>query len=286
MTAPLSQTDLDKLLKGIEIPPCPAILGQLSALIDSPTASMTAIAALVGRDVALSAAVIKVANSPWFALRQKVATVAQAVGVLGMTAVANLVTGELLRQSLSEGKTVRMDRFWDSTAKIAAVAARLSRQLTGLSADQAYTFGLFRDCGIPVLMRRFPDYRETLQRANASLEQNFTDIEDARHATNHAVIGYLLTRNWGLPDTLCRAVQSHHDPQVFSSTADNDTAKLRSLIVIGILADYLVSSFQHLKEDVQWLRWRDTILTHLNLSDSDLFDLQEEIHQDLDANLI
>lgn len=286
MTAPLSQTDLDKLLKGIEIPPCPAVLGQLADLIDSPTASMATIGALIGRDVALSAAVIKVANSPWFALRQKVSTVAQAVGVLGMTAVANLVTGELLRQSLSEGKTVRMDRFWDSTAKIAAVAARLSRQLTGLSADQAYTFCLFRDCGIPVLMRRFPDYRETLQQANASLERDFTEIEDERHATNHAVIGYLLTRNWGLPDSLCRAVQIHHDPQVFASNTDKETIKLRSLIVISILADYLVSSFQHLKEDVQWLRWRDTILTHLNLSDSDLFDLQEEIHQDLEANLL
>lgn len=285
MSKTLSDTEVDRLLKGIEIPPCPAILTRLSELILSPTASMGAIANVISKDVALSAAVIKTANSPLLGLSRKVESVSQAVNLLGMTMVINLVMGELLRSSLSKGSAMRADRFWDTSGKIAAVCARLSKRFMGISPDQAYTFGLFHDCGIPVLMRRFPDdYRETLQQANASLNENFVDIEDARHATNHAVIGYLLTRNWGLPEQTCHAVQRHHDPQIFSSEADNETAGLRTLVSLVILAEYLVAFSTNMKEDVEWLRWKSAVMAHLGLDDSDLYDLQDEILQTLDSN--
>lgn len=211
---------MERLLKGVDIPPCPAVLTRLQQESASPNASLSVIATIIGSDVALSASVLKVANSTAFGLSRKVSTVQQALPVLGMRAVSSLVSGIVLKNSLSAANSPRLDRFWDSTTRVAHLCARLTKEFRGIPADIAYTFGLFHDCGIAVLMRRIPDYRETLQLANNSGDRNFTDIEDERHATNHAVLGYLLTRNWGLSEDICNATLLHHDLSIFEPTAD------------------------------------------------------------------
>jgi HD-like signal output (HDOD) protein len=85
--------------------------------------------------------------------------------VLGSRVLSSLVAGFALRSSING--PVRLDRFWDSSIRVAQLAARLTKEFRGVAADHAYTFGLFHDCGIAVLLQRFPDYRDTLQLANA-----------------------------------------------------------------------------------------------------------------------
>ena len=54
----------------------------------------------------------------------------------------------------------------------------------------AYMYGLFRDCGIPIMLHKYPEYTQTLMKANTGLKLAFTSIEDASHDTNHTIIGY------------------------------------------------------------------------------------------------
>lgn len=279
------QTDpaaIERLLRGIDIPPCPAILARLQQEIASSNASLNAIAGLVSNDVALSAAVLKVANSPAFGLSRKVSSVQQAVPVLGMRSLSSLVAGVVLKSTLSAGTGPRLDRFWDSTARIAQLCARLTREFRGVPAETAYTFGLFHDCGIAVLMRRFPDYRETLMLANAAHDQSFTAIEESRHATNHTAIGYLLTRNWGLSEDISNAVLLHHDFSIFVHGADTNAAKARTLVALATLAEHFVNSFQRLAEDANWIQGREAVMAHLGIDDRELFDLREAAFETLE----
>ncbi len=275
---------MDRLLRGVDIPPCPAVLTRLQKESASPNASLSVIATIIGEDVALSASVLKVANSTAFGLSRKVSTVQQALPVLGMRAVSSLVAGIVLKNSLSAANSPRLDRFWDSTTRVAQLCSRLTREFRGVPADLAYTFGLFHDCGIAVLMRRIPDYRETLQLANNSGDRSFTDIEDERHATNHAVLGYLLTRNWGLSEDICNATLLHHDLSIFEAAADATAAKARTLVSLAALAAYYVNSYQRLAEDSTWQRARTVVTTHLGINDNDLFDLRDMAFETL-ANL-
>lgn len=269
------QAEMERLLRGIDIPPCPAVLTRLQNECASPNASLSVIATIISSDVALSASVLKVANSTAFGLSRKVSTVQQALPVLGMRAVSSMVAGIVLKNALSAADSPRLDRFWDSTTRVAQLCARLTKEFRGIPADLAYTFGLFHDCGIAVLMRRFPDYRETLQMANNSGERNFTEIEDERHATNHAVLGYLLTRNWGLPEDICSATLLHHDLSIFDPAADATAAKARTLVSLANLAAYYVNSYQRLAEDSAWQRARTPVMAHLHINDNDLFDIRE-----------
>ncbi len=266
--------EVDRLLKGISIPPRPEVLARLQKEIESPNMSLTTVAQIINSDVALAAAVMKVANSPGFGLSRKVSTVQQAIPVLGSRTLASLVAGVTLRNSLSGG-AVRLDRFWDSSLRCAQLCARLTREFRGVPAEHAYTFGLFHDCGIAVLMQRFPDYRDTLQLANSDTSRPFTEVEEARHATHHAVIGYLLTRNWGLPDEISQATLLHHDLSIFEGNADATAARCRTLVSLAELAGCFVGSFMRMNEDSSWTRSRSAVMAHLGLGENDFHDLRE-----------
>jgi hypothetical protein len=69
----------------------------------------------------------------------------------------------------------------------------------GVRADDAYTYGLFRDCGIVILLRRYPAYQGILAGANLDRDMPFTAVEQAALPTDHTVVGALLAQNWWLP---------------------------------------------------------------------------------------
>ena len=148
------------ILKTITIPPCPAVVAALQEEVRRSEVDYHKIIRLISGDLGLAASMMKTANSPFFALRKKVQSVSQATAVLGLKNVINIVNGLVLQRALSP-KGVSMERFWDRSNDHAMISARLARRVPGLNSEDAYTFGLFHDCGIPILMQRFPNYRET-----------------------------------------------------------------------------------------------------------------------------
>jgi hypothetical protein len=87
-------------VKDIVIPPCPELLVQLQTELNQADPDPGAVAAIAGSDVAMTAALIRIANSPVYARREPVGSVAQAVSMLGMKPTASLPTGFLLRNAI------------------------------------------------------------------------------------------------------------------------------------------------------------------------------------------
>lgn len=266
---------LDRLLRGVDIPPCPAVLLSLQQEIASPNGSLGRIAQIVGTDVALAASVLKVANSPALGLSRHVGSISQAVSVLGMRALSALTAGIMLRAALSGGSSLYLERFWDSAARVASLCANLSREFRGVPTEMAYSFGLFHDCGIAVLMKRFPSYTETLESASAAYDQSFTSVEEAHHATNHAAVGYFLTRTWGLPEEISKATLLHHDLSIFDGDADHTAAQARTLVSFATLAEHIAHSQRYLTDDTNWILGKSAVMAHLGISEQDVCDLKE-----------
>lgn len=273
MSVEVSGADLETLLKQITIPPRPTLLIELDNELKRPEPDIRTVAALVGKDVGISASMLKTLNSPLFALRSKIGNIAQAVQVLGMRNVRNIVTGLALRQSL--GKVQNLERFWDSAEKVAAINSYLCSILPNAPRDEAYTFGLFRDCGIPILMQRFPTYRETLKRA-AGDERPMTVVEDELHGTNHTTVGYLVARSWGMSDLICQSILRHHDPDMINGN-DRSAPLANTLIAINTLAEHLNDVGLHMRQDSQWERFGDMVLDYLGLTQSEYAEIQDEV---------
>ena len=118
----------DRIVKEIGIPPCPAILTKLLRETRADQPDFRRVGQLVGGDVALASAVLKVTNSSFYGLRTKAASVQQALALLGLTTVTHLVTGLLLRQAFSGAAGPGMERYWKKSMATSLIAALLSRE--------------------------------------------------------------------------------------------------------------------------------------------------------------
>lgn len=275
MATEISLKDAENVLKGVTIPPRPAVLMDINAEIKKTDPDLRKISNLITGDVGLYAAMLKAVNSPFFGLRAKIGSATQAVQVLGLNNVKNIVTGLVLRNSIP-GERLSLERFWDSSEKVANISAYLGTVIPKAPRDEAYTFGLFRDCGIPLLMQRFPaDYKETLKLC-AGLDKPMVQVEDERHGTSHVVVGHMVAKVWGLPEAIVEAILRHHDPSVFDPT-DSISSTARTLVAMNFLAENLHETQIRMRPDPQWEKSGELTLTHLGLDEDEYEDLKYEV---------
>lgn len=276
--ADLTTAEAEKIIASVAIPPRPAIVTAVLEERAKPDPNLNQIARLIATDVGLAAAVLKTVNSPFFGLRRQVTSIEHAVSMLGMKNIGALVMSLSLRNAVpAQG----LDRFWDEAARNALVSAYLAQTLGCSPKEDAHLFGLFHDAGIPLLMRRFPDYREVLKRANAEPVRSFTDVEDDMVGTNHAVVGSLLAKGWQLPEHIRLAIGQHHDQGVFSSRLPPESL---NLIALAHLAEHIESGYSRLSGDAEWDKRGDDILAHLMLSQDQYDELARDAYEMLERS--
>ncbi len=271
MAADVSREEVERILQGINIPPRPSLLGEVDRELGHADPDLRRTAALIGKDVALSAAVLKTLNSPLFALRSRVANIPQAVMLLGARNTRCVISGLVLRNSLSSA-AASLERFWDSAEKVASINAYICTRLPRAPREEAYALGLFRDCGIPLLMQRFPDYRETLKLA-ANHERALTEVERVRHGTTHNAVGGIVGRNWGLSDAVCQAIHHHHRPMVVAE--DSVLPLVKTLVAVNFLAEHIIETSLNLRPDPLWEAHAGSVLDHLEMSDDVYYEIEE-----------
>ncbi len=211
------EAKLESTLRDIGIPPRPIILDHVGTEMHKDEPNFNYLSRIITADVGLSASLIKITNSPFFGFRSRVRSVKEALMVLGLDVASRAIAGIILRRAFPDSPQI--ERFWDSAAQIARLSGWLAQRVTknNLQPDEAYTYGLFRDCGIPILIARFPGYYAVLAEANHEAIASFTAIEDKHLPTNHAVVGCLLAQSWWLPEETSLSIRYHHDANVLAT---------------------------------------------------------------------
>ncbi len=268
-TATAPGLDFDALIKGIAIPPRPALLAEVQAEIDADDPDFGRIAHLIGRDVALTAGVLRSVNSPFYALSRKAGSLSDAIALLGLRQIGALATGFALRQAV-QGDRAQLIRFWDVSGKRSYALSRLAQGLRHVAPDTAQSFGLFCDVGIALLMQRFAGYAATLATANHAASQVFTEIEQAAHQTDHALVGALMARAWSLPRVVCEAIRLHHDYAIFHDPAVDET--VQHLVAMGLVAELAIQRFAGLNQSFEWAKGGERALGLLVLTEVELED--------------
>ena len=238
---------------------------------------------LIGSDISISAGLIKTANSPFFGIREKVRSGGAALMMLGLKSTSLTIAGIILRNSFSN--VPNLERFWEDTMRTSIVCGWLATQLEiqGLNAEDAYTFALFRDCGIPVLLGRFKNYQMTLDKACKESERSFTEVEEAETQRNHALVGGMLAKSWYLPIETYLAISYHHDVTALSS--DNSQLPLlsRRLIAIAQLAEQIELQQLGLSRNQEWQKLGKACMNLLDVDQDKLESFYAEAESILES---
>lgn len=268
MAVELSDAQIKTLLQGISIPPQPQIMVDLQMEQLMPDVDIQRIIALIRQDVGLSGSILKTVNSAYFGLKNKIASVQQACQLLGVNSVVNIVNALSIRGELSDEDIIGLGRFWDAATDVAMVAATIAKQTGFQAPDEAYTLGLFHNCGIPLLMKRFDNYLDVMQESYAHPEPRIIDVENSALQTNHAVVGYYVAKSWHLPRDLCEAIHDHHSALQIFADADYANTRKKNLLAILKMAEHICGCHKTLggqEQDYEWLALQDDLLLYLGL---------------------
>lgn len=284
MTHELSAEQIQQVLQGISVPPQPQIMVDLQMEQVMPSPDLRTIAKLISQDPGLSGALLKIVNSPYFGLSNRIASIQQAVNLLGCNSVINLINAQSIKGELTDEAIVTLSRFWDTAQDVAMTCLTLAKRIGYKSPDEAYTLGLFHNCGIPLMVKRFPNYMTVLEEAyySASHERRVVDTENRLLNTNHAVVGYFTAKSWNLPLHLCEAIANHHNAlSLFEDDTGRD-APLKTLMAILKMAEHICSTYRVLgnqESDHEWESIQTLVLDYVGLSEYDFENLRESIRE-------
>jgi len=279
MSDELTQEQIQSILQGVSIPPQPQVMVDLQIEQLQPDCDLKNIAKLICQDVGLSGSILKTVNSPFFNLSNNISSIEQAVSLLGVNTVINLVNAHSIRGALSDDDIIAMGRFWDNAIEIAQAAAVIAKQIGFPNADEAYSLGLFHNAGVPLLISRHENYIDVIKESYARDNASITDTENELISTNHAVVGYYIAKSWRLPRYICEAIHEHHKPLITILDEKADARK-RTLLAILKMAEHCCGTFRVLgdqSEDHEWDAISEALLLYTGLSEYEFANLKEHI---------
>ena len=282
MSQELSSEQIQQALQGISVPPQPQIMVDLQMEQYMPDPDLEVIAKLISQDPGLSGALLKLVNSAHFGLTNKIASIQRAVNLLGSRSIINLINAQSIKGEMSDETIVTLNRFWDNAQDVAMTCMTLAKRLGSQAVDEAYALGLFHDCGIPLMLKRFPEYMSVVEDAYASAGpgQRVVDTENQVFNTNHAVVGYYTAKSWRLPEHLSNAIANHHNALAVFSDESARNSQLKNLLSILKMAEHICASHRVLGgqgEDHEWNTISHLVLDYVGLPEYDFENLKQTI---------
>lgn len=277
----LSHEDLQKVMSTIDIPACPGIVTDAMQEAQKDEPDLGRLATLIASDAGLSAAALKLANSALYGNGAKISSVRKAVERLGTKNIVCVVVSVALRASMSGVPAAWLEKFWQRTTMLAIIASIVAKRQFGISPDAAYTYALFHDAAIPMMMRRFPNYGEVLEQARSE-GKLLAAAEEEYFPCSHPVVGSLLVRNWGLPPILGQAIRFHHEPDAYDLPDRTLPGGALGLIAVTQVAEHLIGEVLNGQDIEVGDELFVKALAYLGISDSDLDDLQCRVAEALE----
>lgn len=208
-------TDFAKKLETVInfIPPIPVVIVELLRALNDENTNMNSIARIIAKDPPMSMNVLKVANSAFYRLTNKVATVDHAVRMLGVRELGMICVSCGAYQALkppADEATFDLDEFWKHSVATGVIAKKICEELAVGDRNTIYFGGLLHDIGKVVLDRFAHElYRIVVQ---VTHEECLPMIEAEKRiiGESHDTIGGMIMERWKFPLTLVNVTRYHH----------------------------------------------------------------------------
>lgn len=221
LAIPMNQVQLEKIsvltqaiVRDVDaLPHFPETILELIHLSEDPRATIAQIAGRIATDPALTADMLKLVNSAHYMLPRRVNNILQAVKIVGMKGLRNLMYSYGAQQILGE-KYAEMKTLWDHSYRVAYYAFLLARSFKPKAniLDDVYVAGILHDLGQIIVTYLHPEAMEQMARFCKEKDIPSRILERFSFGLNHADIGALMAKKWNFPEQLVHGIKHHHDP--------------------------------------------------------------------------
>ena len=200
------------------VPTLPKLFERVVAALENPDVDFDHVAELIEVDQALTAQILRVANSAFYGATM-VSRVTEALLMMGVVVTRSVV----LSTSIFGPRAVRLRGFWEHSVGCAVAACALAKVTKLGNPEELAAAGLLHDLGKVVLYKELPDvFEHIVARADAET-RTFRSLEQELLGTDHCAIAAWLMERWRFPATLAEPITCHHAPSR-ARVARNETA--------------------------------------------------------------
>ena len=206
---------LDAIIDDIDtLEPIPQITTQLIDIAQDPDSALSEAAVLITHDAALTANLLRTVNSAYFGLRRKIESVQEAVVLLGLNTILDVVlqlTASRLKAAQA-GYDLAAGELWRHAAVSAILARKIAERVKAQNINRIFTCTLLKDIGKLVLNQYVYASGEEIQRLVCQDEYCFHDAEREVLGIDHAELGGRIAERWLFTPDMARVIRYHHLP--------------------------------------------------------------------------
>jgi putative nucleotidyltransferase with HDIG domain len=252
----------DVVAKIGELPPIPAVILESMKLLNDPSSTVKKIQEQILLDQALTAFILKLANSALYGLRKEVSTVSYAINLMGYNTARSILIAYLSKNLYSsKGNKLIQSMLWKHSLSSAVFGKKIAEHLAKVDPEEAFISSLLHDIGKGVLLKNKTGNFEEIVRL--IYLENMTSIEAEGKVLGftHVEAGYLLMKNWRFADTIVETVTYHHNLHEYNGNN----------LLVPIVS--LANKMSHLNDYT--FDKRDEELVELNILDIPGADIEE-----------
>ncbi|PKL83979.1 MAG: histidine kinase [Ignavibacteriae bacterium HGW-Ignavibacteriae-3] len=223
--------------------PIPKVLSEVLELLNDQQTSPHMLAKIISKDQGVVLKLLTIANSPFYGLSKRVASIEFAIMILGYDEIRNIVSALSLMESMKNKSDQYLDQknFWMHSYITATISKKIAMDFGLEKSGEAFLAGLLHDLGISVVHRfMHSDFVHICELIQSGVP--FLEAEIQVLGLDHQAIGEMLLKNWNIPELICGIVKSHHTP--------NQSANAPVLSSVVHLADYMTQKLQ--MGDLKW----------------------------------
>ncbi len=201
--------------KVLTLPTLPTSVARLAALMNDPRAGALDFESVIRPDPALTANLLRLANSAYFGLSREVASVRQAVALMGLKRVFEMATSVSFARVIPPflpGYGIAAVDFWTHCIAVGSLSERLARDLGREVPGLLFTAGLLHDVGKLAIGSFLLEEALPMRARLADGRSSFVAAEQAVLGTDHAEVGLAAAQRWALPPAIGVAARWHHAP--------------------------------------------------------------------------
>lgn len=284
----VSNAEYTQLLAKLQdIPTLPNVAMKVAELINNPNSSSGEIAQVLKRDQVLTAKILRLVNSSYYAIPGGVTDVQRALAFLGFNTVAQLVLSlsvfSVFPGESRAGDNFSMQEFWKHALGVAVCSEMLARKLghsVGVAPEEAFTCGLLHDIGKLVMHEIDVQRLRSIVDATAARGCSFVEAEREWETPGHSFLGEMMATRWGLPQKIRLCIRYHHFDV---SGMDTILAGTKPLIHIVRLANALCVNFDIGRSgDCSDGGLTPDMLGNLKLRFEDIPELRKQLDKDME----
>lgn len=218
----------------------PHVAIRLTKLISDENSTMQDFEKMIKMDPTLVLRLLRVVNSSYYALRQKVDSIARAVVIIGMNNLRNMIVTEALKDIFKESQeqgAFSRNRLWLHCAAVSICSQMISERIFGQNGENAFLCGILHDIGMIVEDQTAHDLFNHACKAYAQDSGTIIDHEKEIIGTDHCEVGHLLAKEWKLPLEVQEGIKQHH-----KSLKEVSPSSITGIIQIS---EYIVSKLNY-----------------------------------------